>query len=310
MEIIFLKLYERMIIIYKNRKIIFLAIILFLLFTLFGCSNSNTTKQLEEKVGQQVNYLDSKLIENLNLLNKISLINYDVETKEVTLSDENNTPKSGGENSGGAGESGSNSGSESNSSSDEQKNSTITAADMKPNNILVSDRNDIEWPVIKSNIEALYVSWNAIVLDLYSANVNKDDILNFSKDFDNVIINVKNEDKPKTLLGLAKLYSYLPSFLSQINSNTEKNIKQVKSNLINAYSITEQENWKEISRQISEAETNFNNILTDTQYLSGNEYKINKAYVDLNELQTSLQNKDKDIFYIQYKTLLEDLNAM
>ena len=42
-------------------------------------------------------------------------------------------------------------------------------------------------------------------------------------------------------------------------------------------------------------------------YAKDNMYKVNKCYVLLNELENSMDLKDKEIYYIKYKNLLEEL---
>lgn len=47
-----------------------------------------------------------------------------------------------------------------------------------------------------------------------------------------------------------------------------------------------------------------NNIST----ASNNQASINKSYILIKELQNVNQNEDKDIFYIKYKNLMQELN--
>ena len=41
-----------------------------------------------------------------------------------------------------------------------------------------------------------------------------------------------------------------------------------------------------------------------------NEVNINKSYILIKDLQNSSNNTDKDIFYIKYKNLIEQLNIL
>ena len=41
-----------------------------------------------------------------------------------------------------------------------------------------------------------------------------------------------------------------------------------------------------------------------------NEYKVNKTYILVKELQNSLDLQDKEVFYIKYKNLLESINTL
>ena len=41
-----------------------------------------------------------------------------------------------------------------------------------------------------------------------------------------------------------------------------------------------------------------------------NEYNVNKSYLELKEFQSSVDTKNKDILYIKYKNLLDELNIL
>ena len=41
-----------------------------------------------------------------------------------------------------------------------------------------------------------------------------------------------------------------------------------------------------------------------------NEYKVNKTYILVKELQNSLNLQDKEVFYMKYKNLLESINTL
>ena len=46
------------------------------------------------------------------------------------------------------------------------------------------------------------------------------------------------------------------------------------------------------------------------EYMKDKEYKVNKTYVLIKELQNSLGYKDKKMFYIKYKNLMESINTL
>lgn len=182
---------------------------------------------------------------------------------------------------------------------------------MEQQNVLSLNENDIDWNTIKSEIEIIDEACATIILDLTTVNVNNQDILNFSSTLNDVILSSKNENKADTLVNISKLYSFIPKFEEQINQNeSSKNIKQVKSYLINAYSLIEQEDWTGIENNILSAEETFKNILNDIDYIKHKEFKINKTYISIKELQNSLKYKDKKLFLIKYKNLIESINML
>lgn len=279
-----------------------------------GCSKGEEKKDLKEKVNEELNYLDTHIISILNNLNNISLENYKITSEIVEVeerSKESSTGNTGGSQETATGQTGEESSGPSQSSKNSQKNNNIDTTKMEENAILDSNMDDIDWKSIKYEIETINKSWTVILLDLYSLNVSNDDIVAFSEILDNSIISIKNENKIDSLNNIAKLYSYIPIYEKAISAeNSMQNIKQTKSFLINAYSFAEQDNWNEIQKNMNECEKTFKNVVNDIEFAKRNEYKINKTYVLIKEMQNSLYLQDKDIFYIKYKNLLESINTL
>ena len=295
----------------KKRILYFLFVII--IFSLVGCSNKPTKDDEKAKINEELNYLDTKIVSILNKLNNISLQNYTITSEEVNLGEKGG---SSGKNSGSDKESTQNSeseGQEKQSGSQsklntEQEKSNITTTQMESKTVLETDENDIDWKLIKTQIEIINEAWAVIVIDLSNLNVNSTDILDFSSTLDKCIISIKDENKVDSLKNAADLYAIIPKLEKAISN--EDNIKQVKSYIINAYALVEQENWGEVEKNIIEAENIFKNITSNIEYMKNKEYKVNKTYVLIKELQNSLQYKDKKIFYIKYKDLLENINTL
>lgn len=297
----------------KKIKNVFAIFIIICTLTMTGCTKENDDKkELKRKVGEELNYLDTHIISLINDLNNISLENYKVSSERVEMQEESQKLSTGsvggeektttqkeGQQSSGQSESGKNS------------ESDINTTKMEPNAILASNKEEIDWERIKYEIESLNEAWTVILLDLYSLNVNNDDVVAFSTDIDSTIISIKNENKQDTLTNLAKLYSYIPIYEKGISAeNNIQNVKQTKSFLINAYSVVEQGNWDEVQTNINECEKTFKNVVNDIEFARKNEYKVNKTYVLIKELQNSLDLQDKEVFYIKYKSLLESVNTL
>ncbi len=120
---------------------------------------------------------------------------------------------------------------------------------------------------------------------------------------------VKKEDKVASLASLAKLYAYIPKYASVSSKDVKVNaIYATKSNILNAYSAIEQNNYNVVKAELSNAEQSFMPLINNINTASNNQASINKAYILIKELQNINQNEDKDIFYIKYKNLMQELN--
>lgn len=280
------------------KKLIIIIYIIILTLSLCGCSDNNN--QVDQKIQSEIEYLDKKIIGIMNKLNNITLENYEVKSKEVLLEQTNTQSESTGENS----QDNQSQGNESSEEENQENSGNIKVLQMQPSNILVIDKNDVDWVTIKSEVETLYSSWNTILLDLYSVNVENEDILNFSNTLDEAILVVKSENKQGSLETLASLYSFLPKYLEKITvEKSQVYIIQTKSNILNAYAQIEKQNWEEVKNQLVLADTAYSKVMSDVNYIENKE-DVNRVYILIKELQNSISIQDKDIFYIKYKNLM------
>lgn len=293
--------------IYKKIMIIFtlIIIIISIAYVIYAINDSNQGNDNKEKVLSEIKYLESKFVNILNTLNNIEYRNYKISTEKSNSNDKsensNESSNSSSDNS------------ESNKSSSGEKSSTnkedtFNKYSLESQGILTNTAN-INWELIKNDLELIYTSIPVVTLDLYQMNLNKNDILNFNNELDSLTILVKNEDETAVLTQITKLYSYIPKFLESTNAD-EKDIIMAKTklNIFEAYSVLELEKWDSMSNNISEAINTYNSVLVTPNFNNQKHYNINKCYIMLNELQNAINKKDKELFLIKYKNLLEEFN--
>lgn len=305
----------------RKNKIMLIIYMLILIMFLCGCNNNEEDNHIDKKVQNEIEYIDKKVTGMMNKLNNITLENYEVKAKEISSQkeskdnsskeNESSRGESSGESSGGSESSeeeksgGSSSEGKSSNGESQGESKDIKLLQMQPSNILVIDKDDIDWDTLKSEIELIYSGWNSTILDLYSVNVANEDILNFSKALDEAVISIKSEDKRKSLQQLANLYEFLPKYASGLSiEESTKNILQTKSNILKAYSLVEDENWQEVQNQLDHADTAYTKVINDVDYIQDKQENALKVYVLIKELRNSISLKDKDIFYIKYKNLM------
>lgn len=290
----------------KNLKGIIYSVIVILILiiaTVFiimqSKSNASETEEIGQKVNSEIEYLDDKLLSMLNNLNGIVLRNYIVSSEKVGEDSKSDNDK--------------NSESVKKSQNQEMESNAKTDSDTRTNvytlnsSGILSTPRDADWETLKTQIEILNGSWATIILDLYKLNINSEEILAFSTLLDRATIAIEQENKAQTLQQLANSYNYLPRYLETFSKDSTKiNIAKTKASLVNAYSLVDSQNWDEISKQVSNAEIFYLNVLNSTP--TEQNYDINKGYILLKELQNSLSQRNAEVFYIKYKNLLEKLN--
>mgnify|MGYP004617885711 FL=1 len=295
----------------KKSKIIIAIYILILTVSLCGCSNKKNNNEIDKKIESEIEYLNKQIIGIMNKLNNITLENYEVESKKIISQKETDSKVNKETTNNGSDSESSDSESEKGESEGSQTGSNsgnIKVLQMQPSNILVIDKNDVDWVTIKSEAETMYSSWNTILLDLYSINISNDDIINFSKSLDSTILAIKSEDKSLSLQNLSNLYSFLPKYANNLSiEESKKNILQTKANILNAYALVEQSNWQEVENQLNQADIAYTKVTNDVSYIQNKQEQVERVYVLIKELKSSIYTKDKDIFYIKYKNLMNSI---
>jgi len=182
---------------------------------------------------------------------------------------------------------------------------------MQNNSILNLDTEDIDWEKMKTTIESLNTSWNIITIDLKNSNVSDENITEFNKILNETIISIKNEDKALTLTNLTNLYSYVPQILTEISADKHtQNIERAKYQIYLAYASATKEEWETVTAKLTEAESNFLSVVNDIEYFENNKFKVNKTHTLIKNLQTTIENNDKELFFLKYKNLIESINTL
>lgn len=305
----------------KISYIILVFIIIVLSFMIYSSIAKDSETDIKDKTFSEIQYFESKLTYMFNSLNNIEFENYKISVEDISEKSKKSSQSSSGA---GSSSSDSSDSKKSESSSDESSssnndnqssNSQDSSNKTKKYNLnikgVLNNDEKINWDYIKNEAELLNNLISTVVLDLYEISLNSIDILNFDKEYDNLLIAIKTENKQETLKELNLLYSYIPKFLKNCNKDEQYEIIiNTKLNIFSAYTILDSEDWNSISKYIQTANENFSKLLTDINLKNKNQYSINKCYITLNNLQNTINKKDKELFLIKYKNLLEDLNYL
>ena len=307
---------------YKKFAYIFLIIVIVVLsFTVYATVSKDTDKIEKEKRIAEFEYLESELVDIFNELNNIQMSNYNVSVNNITSltkkEDEgkSNSNSDSEKNQQGGQQSGASSSNSQNENQSSNKSNNSETKQQKEyslkRNAILTNNEEINWDDIKNKIEIVYLSIPTITLDLYKYNINQDDILNFNKEFDNLTVVIKQNNKQDSLIQLSKLYDFMPKFAQSIyDDDLRKTVIETKSNILKAYSKLDNNNWNDISNDIKQASNSYSKLLTNPNIDRSKQYNISKIYVMINELQNAVQVQDKQIFLIKYKNIIEEMNGI
>ena len=302
----------------KKYFILFISAVIFLLtisITITIFSNSKKD-DVEEKLMQELTYLDDKLLGMINALNNITFSNSVLLEQNTVKGQQNNNNNS---NSGGeqqsqtseqqqTGQEQNQNQSQQGSSQNENTWTDYNKYNVENKNILLQSDQPIDWSYMKNCVEILYSTWPTIMIDLHNKNVKNENILSFSTILDNLVVNIEKEDKRATLGNLEELYSHIPIYIEQFSNNSDKiNIAYTKACIIKAYTFLEDDNWQIVEEQIGKAGEYFGLIINSINE-QRQQNSVSKTYIAINEMGNVINLKDKKLFYLKYINLME--NAM
>lgn len=186
---------------------------------------------------------------------------------------------------------------------------TLNNITVEDNNSILNRNTNINWDSAELEISKLYSNWNNIIIEFNNVNIPNDSLISFGKRLDNVAIAIKNKDKITTLSKLSDLY-YLLITYSNSYSKTQELINNIttKYYLLKAYSLIDTNNWTLINENIMKAEQSYYNNITLIED-SSNQLNKNKTYVSIKELENISITKEKDLFYLKYKLVLENIKT-
>ena len=264
--------------------IILLSIGGYFLYSNAKTKESSSTTTLQAKCMEEINYLSTEIIEMLNELNNISFSDFEIQNKTIEAEASGNETAS--------------------------ENSIDTSV-MQFDNILTSDNNDINWKDLKGRVENMYSTWTTVLIDLTTLNVNRDNLLKYNSLLDDIVLEMEKEDKKQTLIKLADLYQLLAQYVNDVSQDsTVKSIFATKSNVLYAYAMVGNEDWNKVREYVSTAKQEFSNNLTNPVENMANFDSMNKAYILLNELAEDSNREEEKIFYINYRSLIQELETM
>lgn len=173
------------------------------------------------------------------------------------------------------------------------------------------NEQNIDWNGLKSDINTLYTSWNSVIIDFSLLDIDNNDLTDFGKKIDAIMITVQNRDINKTKSNLSDLYSFLVQYTNCYQSNIIlKNNITTKYYLIKAYILLDTNNWTLVNENINNATMNFYQNINIVEIAENQKFNLNKTYVAINELKNTVANKNKELFYIKYKIAMEEIEKI
>ena len=281
-----------------------MTFIICIIILLSGCKKSEEKPNIDDKISAEIQYLDKEISGFIDIATGKNEKNYDVQKEKAKtgVSNKNTEDSNSKGNSEESSEEGSQEDSNQNSKSSNQQNQSdeyeVTIMSMKYNSS--NKIEDSQWDELKNSIEKLYTSWTTIENDLnLKDNIQKDNIINLNKNFDNLLLYAINKDEKNFIKESIESYANITNIADQVEYEKNKLYKlQSKNKIFEAYYNVQENDW--ISAK--------NNINLANSYLEkiGNLKK--RVKVSLKNLSNSVDQNDETVFYIKYEDLINEIN--
>ena len=288
----------------------FICIVLLCILIYMKTKNLNSPdkqSKLIDKVISEIDFMDYNVIECMNSLNNITMQRYKVYTKNINtknnnMSSSNNTINENKVNNG------TNESSENTQNSNTINNSVIYLSD----SLTETDNQEINWIHITNIYENINNVWPTTMLDLKKASISDEYLENITVDLNGLAQSILNKDKNSSLINLYNLYSQFPYYLSLITKDQYKiNLYNTKLAILNAYTLSNSENkWNEMSSSVRSARGSFEIILSMENTNINSKNNLEKINSMLLNLENSISLNNKNIFYMQYKNVMQELETI
>ena len=282
--------------------------IICIIILLSGCKKSEDKPNIDDKISAEIQYLDKEISGFIDIATGKNEKNYDVQKEKAKTgvsnknTEDSNSKGNSEENSEEGSEQGSQEDSNQNSKSSNQQNQSdedeVTIMSMKYNSS--NKIEDSQWDELKNSIEKLYTSWTTIENDLnLKDNIQKDNITNLNKNFDNLLLYAINKDEKNFIKESIESYANITNIADQVEYEKNKLYKlQSKNKIFEAYYNVQENDW--ISAK--------NNINLANSYLEKIGNLKNRVKVSLKNLSNSVDQNDETVFYIKYEDLINEIN--
>lgn len=281
-----------------------MTFIICIIILLSGCKKSEEKPNIDDKISAEIQYLDKEISGFIDIATGKNEKNYDVQKEKAKtgVSNKNTEDSNSKGNSEESSEEDSQEDSNQNSKSSNQQNQSdeyeVTIMSMKYNSS--NKIEDSQWDELKNSIEKLYTSWTTIENDLnLKDNIQKDNITNLNKNFDNLLLYAINKDEKNFIKESIESYANITNIADQVEYEKNKLYKlQSKNKIFEAYYNVQENDW--ISAK--------NNINLANSYLEKIENLKNRVKVSLKNLSNSVDQNDETVFYIKYEDLINEIN--
>ena len=181
------------------------------------------------------------------------------------------------------------------------------------NSLTENNETNINWENIEYIYENIFIAWQTMQVDLTDQKVSSEIINKYNSDLNGIANSIIQQNKESTMINYFNLYADICDIVKYISKeNNLLNLYYAKLYLLNAYTLSESKKWNEMYESVTNSESYFKNSYNEKTEGANSKDVYQSKYnekiaMSLSNLKDSINLNDKNIFYIQYKNVMQML---
>lgn len=168
------------------------------------------------------------------------------------------------------------------------------------------ENSQINWNDVSKEVKEIDISIDTIIQDLSDLDISNEDILILRNEVNSLIISVGNEDEYNLLQRLSYMYSLLPNYLQKYSDDTNLVDKmKLKSLVLSSYVQANFFEWETAKETVLVAETKYNEMMNNIDYMREYSNNLNKVYVLLEEFKNAVEQEEIELTKVKYIDFIE-----
>ncbi len=185
----------------------------------------------------------------------------------------------------------------------ENKTFTITNKYAKGEYLVDSKLN---WKDISKEVEETSISIDTIIQDLSELDISNEDILALRNEVNGLIISAGNEDEYNLLQRASALYALLPNYLEKYSDDKNSiDVMKLKSLALASFVQANFLEWDNAKNSIVLAESKYNEMMNNVDYMKEYSNNLNKIYVLIEELKNAIELEEVELTKVKFVNFIE-----
>ena len=174
------------------------------------------------------------------------------------------------------------------------ENQCITIFNKYFSNEYISENGDIDWNLINEDFDVARNSIDIILIDFAGIQIPSKSIVELENCFNDVEEFLSNQDINRFIKRICDIYNLVSySILNNMSESEEIKLeKKAKSDLLYVGYYIMTENKEFALSNLDVFQDNFTKLSSTRNYVENNSYKINKVFINIQNLETEINDEN------------------